>query len=191
MSLQAHHFSPHQHVMRIIATPEIHLSAITTADEADLTAHLQDPDISRHMLLLPNPYTTELARQWIAQAASDVQRNGRQTIWAIRDATGRLIGEIELHKGLPAREHVSDIGYWLAKSHWGRGIMTAVVKSIVEHAFRDLGVQRITAPIFAQNVASARVLEKNGFTVEAPCLRRAYQRNGQFYDARLYALVRD
>jgi hypothetical protein len=35
------------------------------------------------------------------------------------------------------------------------------------------------------------VLEKNGFTVEAPCLRRAYQRNGQFYDARLYALVGD
>ena len=146
--------------MRIIVTPEIYLSAIKTADEADLTAHLQDPDISRHMLLLPYPYTTELARRWIAQAASDVQRNGRQTIWAIRDASRRMIGEIELHKGLPASEHVSDIGYWLAIPCWNRGIMTAVVKSMVEVAFRDFGVQRITAPIFAENTASARVLEK-------------------------------
>ena len=43
--------------MRIIDTPEMHLSAITTADELDLTAHLQDPDISRHRLVLPHPNT--------------------------------------------------------------------------------------------------------------------------------------
>ena len=58
MSLQVHHFSSHHHfVMRIIDTPEMHLSAITTADELDLTAHLQDPDISRHRLVLPHPNT--------------------------------------------------------------------------------------------------------------------------------------
>ena len=143
------------------------------------------------MLLLPHPYTLELAQKWINHAADDVQRNGRQTIWAIREASGRIIGEIELHAGSPAREHVADIGYWLAKDYWGRGIMTTVVKTMVELAFREFGVQRITAPIFAENIASARVLEKNNFIVEAPLLRRAYQRNGQFYDATLYALVRD
>lgn len=177
--------------MRIDVTSDIYLSAITASDADDLMNHLQDPDVSRHMLLLPHPYTLQMALQWIEHAAGDVQRNGRQTIWAIRDASGRMIGEIELHKGLPAREHVSDIGYWLAKSHWGRSIMTQAVKAIIEVAFREFGVQRITAPIFAQNIASARVLEKNGFVIEATCLRRAYQRNGQFYDATLYALVRD
>jgi RimJ/RimL family protein N-acetyltransferase len=177
--------------MIISVTQGIHLSPLTMADEADLTAHLQDPDVSRHMLLLPHPYTPELARKWIEHAAGDVARNGRQTIWAIREASGRMIGEIELHAGLPAREHVSDIGYWLAKPYWGRGIMTAVVKAMVEVAFGEFGVRRITAPIFALNIASARVLEKNGFLIEAPLLRRAYQRHGQFYDATLYALVRD
>ncbi len=177
--------------MIIFVTTDIHLSVITATDAADLTAHLQDPDVSRYMLLLPQPYTLELAEQWIKHAADDVKRNGRQTIWAIREASGRMIGEIELHVGAPCREHVSDIGYWLAKPYWGRGIMTAVIKTVVELAFRDLGIKRITAPIFILNIASARVLEKNGFVVEAPLLRHAYQRNGQFYDARLYALVRE
>jgi hypothetical protein len=75
MSLQVHHFSSHHHfVVCIIGTPEIHLSAITTADEVDLTAHLQDPDISRHRLVLPHHYTKELARQWIAQVCQHYSR---------------------------------------------------------------------------------------------------------------------
>jgi [ribosomal protein S5]-alanine N-acetyltransferase len=177
--------------MIITVTRDIHLSAIIAPDAHDLATHLQDPDVNQHMLLLPQPYTLELAKKWIDHAAGDVQRNGRQTIWAIRETSGRMIGEIVLHAGSPAREHASDLGYWLAKSYWRRGIMTAVIQTMIEYAFREFGVQRITAPIFVQNIASARVLEKNGFIVEASLMRRAYQRNGQFYDARLYALVRD
>ena len=177
--------------MSIVITPDIHLSAITAADAADITAHLQDHEVSRYTLLIPHPYTLEMAHEWIAIIADDVQRNGRETIWAIRESSGRMIGAIELHVGSAGKQHVSEIGYWLAKHWWGRGIMTAVVKAVVERGFREYGVRRITAPIFAPNAGSGRVLEKNGFVVEAPLLRLAYHRDGQFYDGRLYALVRD
>ncbi|WP_395751541.1 GNAT family N-acetyltransferase [Prosthecobacter sp.] len=177
--------------MSIAITPEIHLSAITMADAEDINAHLRDYEVSRYTLLIPHPYTLAMAHEWIAIIADDVQRNGRETIWAIRESSGRMIGAVELHVGSAGKQHVSEIGYWLAKSHWGRGIMTAVVKAVAERGFRELGVRRITAPIFAPNVGSARVLEKSGFVVEAPLLRLAYHRDGQFYDGRLYALVRE
>jgi RimJ/RimL family protein N-acetyltransferase len=176
--------------MNIAITSDIHLSAITKADAEDITAHLQDHEVSRYTLLIPYPYTLEMAREWIASLADDVARNGRETIWAIRESTGRMIGAIELHVGSAGKQHVSEIGYWLAKSCWGRGIMTAVVQAVVERGFCEFGVRRITAPIFAPNIGSSRVLEKNGFVVEAPLLRLAYHRDGQFYDGQLYALVR-
>lgn len=172
-------------------TPEIHLSAITVADSADITEHLQYHEVSRYTLLIPYPYTLEMAHDWIACIADDVQRNGRETIWAIRESAGRMIGAIELQAGSAGKQHVSEIGFWLAKPFWGRGIMTAVVKSVVERGFREFGVRRITAPIFAPNTGSGRVLEKNGFLVEASLMRLAYHRDGQFYDGKLYALVRD
>lgn len=177
--------------MRIAITPDIHLSAITMADATDITAHLQDHEVSRYTLLIPHPYTLEMAHEWIAGVVDDVQKNGRETIWAIRESSGRMIGAVELQAGSAGKQHVSEIGYWLAKSCWGRGIMTAVVKSVVERGFREFGVRRITAPIFSPNAGSGRVLEKNGFVVEAPLLRLAYLRDGQFYDGRLYALVRE
>ena len=177
--------------MSIAITPDIHLSAITAADAADITAHLQDHEVSRYTLLIPHPYTLEMANEWITCVADDVQRNGRETIWAIRESSGRMIGAVELHVGSAGKQHVSEIGYWLAKSCWGRGIMTAVVKAVAEHGFREFGVRRITAPIFAPNTGSGRVLEKSGFVVEAPLLRLAYHRDGQFFDGKLYALVRE
>lgn len=177
--------------MSISVTRDIHLSAITAADAEVITAYMQDHEVSRYTRLIPHPYQIEMAQWWIASIADDVTRHGRETIWAIRDATGLLLGAIELHVGDAGREHVSEIGYWLAKPFWGRGIMTAVVRSVIERGFREFGVRRIIAPIFAPNTASARVLEKNGFVIEAPLLRQAYHRDGQYFDGRLYALVRD
>lgn len=175
--------------MSITVTPEIHLSAIQREDRDDIVAHLQDHEVSRYTLLIPYPYTMEHADTWLAHVANDVIDHGRETIWAIREKSGRMIGAVELSTGSPGKTHCAEVGYWLAKPFWGRGIMTAVVKSVVDRGFHEFGVLRVIAPIFTINAASGRVLEKAGFTVEAPLLRKQYQRDGQFYDGRLYARV--
>ncbi|MGV3663131.1 MAG: GNAT family N-acetyltransferase [Prosthecobacter sp.] len=177
--------------MSIHVSPEIHLSAIRHEDREAITAHLQDREVSRYTLLIPYPYTLENADTWITIVADDVERNGRATIWAIRDKSGRLIGEVELSPGDRGKEHCAEIGYWLAKPFWGRGIMTAVVRAVVEHGFREHGLLRIIAPIFVVNGASARVLEKAGFHIEAPLLRKQYLRDGQIFDGRLYVLINE
>lgn len=177
--------------MSIRVSADIHLSAIVPQDREDMAAHLQEHAVSRYTLLVPYPYTLANADTWIAIVADDVARNGRETLWAIRENTGRLIGEVELSPGGRGREHCAEIGYWLARPFWGRGIMTTVVKAVVEHGFREFGLQRIFAPIFAVNSASARVLEKAGFHVEAPLLRKQYQRDGRIFDGRLYAIINE
>lgn len=175
----------------ITISPDIQLSPIQSTVRNDIIAHLQIRDISRHTLLIPHPLLPEHADQWLPHVRNDVTRSGRETIWAIRASGGRKIGAVELPTGGPGKQHCAELGYWLAKPFWGRGIMTAVVKLVVELGFREFGVLRIIALIFTVNQASACVLENAGFVIEAPLLRKHYHRDGQFFDRRLYARVRD
>ena len=74
-------------------------------------------------------------------------------------------------------EEPYDLGYGLRKEFWHRGIMTEAVSWICELAFSELDICRITGLVFAENTASARVLEKNGFALAvAPVGRCAARR---------------
>ena len=95
----------------------------------------------------------------------------------------------QLQDGLgPAR---AEIGYWVGVSWWGRGIATAALNAITAHAFRsqaELG--RLYALSFAENPASARVLQKAGYRLEGR-LRRSALRDGILDDQLLYAILRE
>ena len=70
----------------------------------------------------------------------------------------------------------------------GRGIMTRAAGSAVRWAFRELGLQSITASLMAPNEASRRVLEKNGFR-EAGTLREGFVFEGGPVDRILFDLL--
>jgi RimJ/RimL family protein N-acetyltransferase len=84
----------------------------------------------------------------------------------------------------------AEIGYWLGERVRGRGIATAAVRAVTGHAFREHGLRRVFALPFAWNAASARVLEKAGYTLEGR-MRQSAVKDGQVVDQLLYAVVRD
>ena len=55
------------------------------------------------------------------------------------------------------------LGYWVAAEFRGRGLATRAVAAVAELAFGELGLHRLEAATLVDNVASQRVLEKNGF----------------------------
>jgi len=80
----------------------------------------------------------------------------------------------------------AELGYWLAEPFWGNGIMTDAVRALSEYAFKELGIQRIFAEPYTTNAASARVLEKSGFSLEG-VIRAAVFKDGRMLDQYLYA----
>jgi ribosomal-protein-alanine N-acetyltransferase len=85
----------------------------------------------------------------------------------------------------------AEIGYWVSASWRGRGIATAALGAITTHAFRsrpELG--RLYALSFAGNPASARVLQKAGYRLEARLLRSGL-RDGIPVDQLLHAIRRE
>lgn len=159
-------------------------------DREAIVANLQDGLVQPTLLLIPFPYTEAHADEWLSLA---VPPDGALSAnnWAIRDATGRQIGGIGFSPSAKGQAHAAELGYWLAADYWGRGIATEAVQAVCDYGFQHLGLARITAAIFTGNDASARVLEKCGFTLEAPLQRKLYRKNGEFIDATLYAKVSD
>ena len=105
----------------------------------------------------------------------------------VRREDGRLIGNCGLRRK-PDNEWEGDIGYELSPRYWGYGYATESARAMVDFGFRDLSLQRISSWCIADNVASARVLERIGFQKEGR-LRRNEFFKGRWWDTLLYALL--
>jgi RimJ/RimL family protein N-acetyltransferase len=175
--------------VNFVVSDQVRLSEFQASDKDALIAHLNDRDIYDRTLRIPFPYTDADADEWLALVAKVTRQQGRPVHWTIRSADDALIGGCGFDGLQVGKSHRAEVGYWLARPLWGRGIMTAVVQRVCRHAFEEFGLAKITAHVFSHNPASARVLEKCGFQQEG-LLRKHFLKDGQFFDARLFALLR-
>ena len=142
-----------------------------------------DPEISRWLDQVPQPYRLEDARAYIAD-----ELGLDQDIFAITDAdTGRVLGSIGV--GRP-RDGVCEIGYWLRADARGRGHTTRALVLAARWALAQGGVARVQLRADPENAASCRVAEKAGFTREG-VLRSAHwnERLGRRQDHAMYSLL--
>lgn len=148
--------------------------------------HANDREVSRHLRdRFPYPYRMADALAWIDTA--DAQ--GRPPINFAIDLEGEAIGGAGLEPLTDVHRRTAEVGYWLGRSQWGRGIATAAVAELTAYAFDTFDIVRLEACVFEWNPASARVLEKNGWVLEGR-LRRSVLKDGVLGDALLYARLR-
>lgn len=171
--------------MKIPVTDTVYLSEIVPSDKAAFIEHLNEKEIYDKTLNIPYPYTETDADWWIENTAAITKKQGRPIQWAIREASGALIGGIGFSDLNVGKTHKAEIGYWIAKPYWGKGIATAAVRPVCGIGFSELKLSRLIAYVFTGNDASARVLENNAFTLEGT-LRRHEFKDGQYIDAMLY-----
>lgn len=165
------------------------LSSVERRDKPAVVEHLQEKEIWQNTLDIPWPYTEEDADAWIEGRVRHRSEQPKETTFALRRADGRLIGVVGADDLDVGASHRARIGYWLAKAYWGRGLMTKAVARYVDYAFAELDVVRLTAGVFAWNEASARVLQKVGFTQEGR-LRKHREKDGTLVDVRYFGLLR-
>jgi RimJ/RimL family protein N-acetyltransferase len=133
----------------------------------------------------PHPYHLSDAEAFLAM----VTQASPRTIFAI--STDReAIGSIGFHVGSDVHRRTAEMGYWLAEPYWGRGIMTMAVQTTVEYAFRRFRLNRVYAMPYETNPASARVLEKVGFTLEGVLRAHAIKKR-KVLDCLMYAITAD
>jgi RimJ/RimL family protein N-acetyltransferase len=163
---------------------EITLRPWNLNDLDRLVALGNDAAVARFMSdLFPHPYTREAGEKFIQWTI----HNCPSHILAIV-VDGEIAGSIGIHPQADILRTNAEIGYWLGQAYWGKQIASEAVRLVVPIGFeRYPHVRRIFGRVFAGNPASQRVLEKNGFILEAH-FKDTLIKNGQLYDELIYGI---
>jgi len=129
----------------------------------------------------PHPYTINDAHEFIRMATVE-----EPTTRFCVEVDGVAAGGIGVHPGQDVHRYTATVGYWLGEEFWRRGIMTEAVTAVTDFWFDNFPLRRISAEVFANNPASARVLEKAGFIFEGR-LKNHVVKDGEVLDSLLYA----
>jgi len=106
------------------------------------------------------------------------------------NGTEQLVGGITLSNVRRRAAQFVNLGYWMGQPYAGKGLMTEAVGLAVPFCFETLGLHRIHAAFLPDNMASRRVLEKNGFREEG--FADSYlQIDGRWADHVLFGLTRE
>ena len=164
----------------------IELDKWTFADQKALIALCNAVDRTFLSDRLPYPYTEADADWWLGMVA---ENDGKEGVWRAIVVDGQIVGSISVERIADKSHAVGSIGYMILTPFWSQGIGTKAVRQICGIAFRELALERIIGEVFPENLASARVLEKNGFRLEET-KAGAVVKGGKAIDVRVYGLPR-
>ena len=132
----------------------------------------QNPEVIRY-ILSGQPWSEERMRQFVEhQIACYAQR--RFCLWRLLEKSGgEMIGFCGLQplEGTPEIE----IGWWLGRSRWGKGLATEAAKEAMRDGFERVGLTRIVAIAQPENRASIHVMQKLGMSFERETTHRGFR----------------
>ena len=145
----------------VLMTRRLVLRRWEQADAEDLYRYASDADVGPIAGWPPHKSIDE------SRAVIRDVLNGREAYAICLKEDGRAIGAIELklngHTDLTDRDDECEMGYWLGKPFWGRGIVPEAVTEMLRRAFEDIGMQKVWVGYYEGNSKSKRVQEKCRF----------------------------
>jgi RimJ/RimL family protein N-acetyltransferase len=167
-----------------LQTPRLILRDFRADDWPAVLAYQRDPRYLRYYAWTDrSPEEVQAFVQMFIDQQTQQPRTRFQLAVKLRQ-TGELIGNCGIRLSAPHSQE-AEIGYEIAPDRWGRGYATEAVGEIIRFGFDTLRVHRIAAWLVAENVASARVLEKNGLRLEGR-LRDKEAFKGRYWDVLMY-----
>lgn len=162
---------------------EVKLRAWRESDIPALVKYANNWKIAGNMTdQFPYPYGEENAKLFIGFATGSLPIH----LFAI-DHADEAIGGMGVHPQTDIMRKNAELGYWLAEPFWGNGIISSLIPQMIDIAFKTYDITRLYARPFGTNLASQRVLEKNGFKLEARIEKNIFK-NGEYLDELIYAV---
>lgn len=161
-------------------TPRLKLIEVKESHLDDLFEILSDEETMKFYDIWPHQ-DKERTMQGILNVKKRVEED-RGIRWGIAlNSSSKLIGTIGFVWDI--NRHCANLGYDLNKIYWGKGLMTEAIEAVLKYAFEVQKIHRVEAQTDPQNIASQRVLLKNGF------LREGELRDKMFFRDRYNTVV--
>ncbi len=139
----------------------------------------------------PGPRDMKAAREEFRKYLIDLYRKRLGFRWIITlKGEGQPIGTLGFHKWAPSAAYQAEMGYDLAKEHWGKGIMTEAMKAVIDFGFTKMELNRIEVFIMPRNKRSIKLVQRLGFKREGLIRQHYFDEFGQFTDDVLFSMLR-
>jgi ribosomal-protein-alanine N-acetyltransferase len=177
----------------IVGTTRLIIRSMHPQDAPSMAQSANDPLVAKNMSLsFPDPYTLESANTWISMNLA-LPRQDAFTVCE-RSSPDVVIGGIGLKPGADVSAHTAEVGFWMGRSHWGKGYTTEALEGFTKWTFQNYvrdgqRTTRICANVFSGNVGSMRCFEKCGYAKEG-VLKGHGEKRGQVYDFHLFGLTK-
>jgi len=170
----------------LITTERLVLRRFRQSDAATLAAYRSDPSVARYQSW-DAPYGLDQAELAVLALAAGSPDERGWFQYAIERTADRVhIGDVGVN--LHENRRQAGIGFTLARPHQGQGYASEAVCAVLDHLFRIRGLHKVAAECDARNTASARLLERVGFTLEGRLRSHTWLKN-QWTDDLLYGLL--
>ena len=149
----------------MLRTERLILAPWTEADCAAFTPIATDPEVMRY-ITGGEPWRADQIHEFVTRQVNQFASYG-YCMWKlvpVEQLTDLLVGFCGLQP-LPGTAEI-EIGWWLARSHWGRGLATEAARCVLRDGFERAGLTRIVAIARPENTRSIRVMEKLGMRFE-------------------------
>jgi ribosomal-protein-alanine N-acetyltransferase len=170
----------------VLVSETVRIRKWNYGDLACVEAAATDPDIPKGTTV-PARYTDEAGRAYVERQWSR-NDDGQALALAIAEAqSDAAVGHLYL--GLTKVKRQCRLGYWLVPDARRRGFGSSAVDMITRWLFAETDVYRVVAEVHPDNMASTRLLEKCGYTLEGT-LRSWLWIDGEVHDAMQYSRIR-
>jgi ribosomal-protein-alanine N-acetyltransferase len=172
-----------------LTTRRLVMRDFSEGDLPDVLAMRGDPEVARFMDFAAE--TRAQTRAWLDGVVAHARTRPRDgyNLAVVHRATGRVIGWIGFGESsrYPTGSGEHGVGYMFTRAHWGQGYAAEALRAVIDYSFGALGAQRVSAWCWAENRASARVMEKVGMRFERR-YERTEPKSGQATEAMEYSV---
>ncbi len=159
------------------------------SDSKELLKHVNDFELTQFLIQVEPPMSEKKEKQFIKDSWKKM-KNGRAFTFAIEfKKTKKLIGCIAL-SGIDKEHKYAEIGIWVAKNFWGKGIGAEATKLLINFGFNELGLHRIEYRHLAENKRSANLIKKLGGKREGK-KRETILKRGKWHDEVFYGILKE
>jgi RimJ/RimL family protein N-acetyltransferase len=143
----------------------IKLRKLKFSDVKDIYGNVKDKEVVRWTLRIPYPYPKDGAKKFIRKTRRNIKKKKSYELGIVLKEADKIIGIVGL-TNIDYKNKNAELGYWLGKKYWNKGLMTEAVKLMLWFGFEKLKLHRVYTKSFEENSASRRVMEKSGLKLE-------------------------
>lgn len=171
-----------------IETRRLLLRRMTGGDARDVFEYASDPEVARYVMWEAHRSIRD-SKSFLNRMSEGYER-GEQFSWGIvHKESGRLIGTCGYDRSWIPEHRRAELGYALSPEYRGQGLMTEAVRVVIKFGFEKMGLNKIVARCFAENLASEKVMQKSGMSYEGTQREHVFVK-GSYRDLKVYSILR-